>query len=109
MINHGKIGKKVWYNEELYTVHTIISPNKYDDFIVLKRTIPDEIHEDGVTVPVEMIMLDCHNDTFCPDSPKVRKIMKRRAALRDELDLYGDASPDREAFTETWMSVFPRD
>ncbi len=109
MVNRKKIGKKVWYNEELYTVHTILSPNDYDDFIILKRNNPEEMHEDGKTVPVEMIMLDCHNDSFCPDSPKVRKIMERREALRKELDLYGEASSDREAFTESWMSVFPRD
>jgi|SRR5882724_4457142 len=109
MINMKKIGKKVWYDEQLYDVYTVLSPNKFDDFIILRRNNPDGVHEDGVTTPVEMFMLDCHNDTFYPDSAKVRTIMKRRAALRKQLDLYDSENLDKEVLSDCWLSVFPRD
>ena len=109
MINLKKIGKKVWHNDELYAVHAVISPNKFDDFMILKQNSPDEIHEDGVTAPVLMLMLDCHNDSFYPDVPKVRQIMKRRAALRNQLDPLGAGREDERTLTEYWLRLFPRD
>src|SRR3989304_5617892 len=72
-----KTPKKIWFNGELWSVHSLISPTARDNFLILYRYFDHQIHEDGST-PVDMIMIDVHNDTFYPDTPKVREIMQRR-------------------------------
>ena len=85
MIDKSALTKFVWYDWEKWKVEKIISPNIYDDFLLVSRKVKKEIHLDGKTVPVEMILLDAHNMEFYPDTPYVRVVSKRMRNLQNQL------------------------
>lgn len=105
-----KMTKRVWYDQDLWKVEQIISPNEYDDFLVLSRQSDDSIHEDGKTVPVEMVLIDAHNDTFYPNTKRVRELMKKRNKVAEK---YRDLQrkQDRELssiWCETSVDILPK-
>lgn len=99
MINKKKITKKIWYQDELWDFHTVLSPNKHDDFLVLARYI-DSTHADG-TPAVEMVMIDAHNQEFYPSNRAVNAIMKKRQKEDNE------RSVDRELLQYYWLNCIP--
>ena len=72
----AKLKNGIWYNGFLWKMRDVISPNKFQDFIIIEREV-ETVEEDG-TVSVELFLLDADNDLFYPNVPAVSKIMKRR-------------------------------
>jgi hypothetical protein len=87
MINKKKITKKVWYQGVLWNVVQIISPNDFDDYLLLSRIIAHQIHPDKLTHPTEMILIHCHNDEFFTNTWGVRNILKRRKEESERKDV----------------------
>ena len=92
-----KLTKHIWYQSKKYKVIQTFSPNKFDDYILASRLSENHIHIDGKSIPVDMILIDCHNDEFYPDIPKVRKLIndetdkvlrEKYKIVRDELQSY---------------------
>lgn len=74
-----KLPKKLWYEDQLWDIVKIHRPTRYDTYILCKRVDENHIHPEGDAIhPVEMCLIDCGNDTFMFDSPKVLEIMKKR-------------------------------
>jgi hypothetical protein len=73
----NKLTKKVWFGGLLYDVVKVFSPTHYDHYILVKREMEENVHDDGKTTPVEMFLIDANNDEFFPDIPEVREIMKK--------------------------------
>ena len=104
-INKKKVGKKVYFDGELWKVQEIIQPNKFDDFLLLTRKIRDGIHEDHKTIPVDIICIDAHNDTFYPYNKKTKKkIDLLKEKLVDET-----TAKLRSLLDNSWLDCFPRD
>ena len=99
MIIKGKLTKHVWVDDEKWKVEKVISPTKYDDYLLLSRVRDEEIHEDGKTEPVDMCLIDCHNYEFYPDNPRVRKIMKERQEERTK-------KREGDTLDNLWMQFF---
>lgn len=70
-----KIGKQIWFDGELWDVIKIISPTKFDNYILVTRTRIDQVHFETNINPIEMALIDCGNDQFYPNTPKVRGIL----------------------------------
>ena len=101
----SKLKNGVWYDDVLWKVRDIISPNEFQDFIIIER-VGETVEEDG-TDTVEMSMLDANNDNFYPNVPDIAKIMKRRE-LEDERrhsEEYGGAL-DPHSITKHYLSIF---
>jgi hypothetical protein len=101
MITRKKLTKRLWYQDELWDLHTVLSPNKFEDYIILTRKT-DSIHLDGKTPATHMIMIDAHNECVYPSNRKVDEIMRRRQKARAEIDSRDDV------LTHAWLSLFPR-
>lgn len=71
-----KLTKKVWYDNQLWKVEQHIKPTKFNDYLLLSKVIEDQVFNDNKTNPVDMILIDCHNDTFYPNTKEVQKIIK---------------------------------
>jgi len=94
-----KLTKKLWVDSCLWKVERVISPTKYDDYILLSRESETTVHEDG-TIPIYMTLIDVHNDEFYPNTKEVRDIMKERQKCR-ERKMYED-----DPLTNIWLSMF---
>jgi hypothetical protein len=95
--------KKVWFDNALWRVVNVISPNKFDDFLILDRILEDEVHEGGVRCH-DIISVDAHNQEFYPDSPKVRKIMQEWIEIsRHTEELRKKCRKDLE---REWLDLF---
>lgn len=98
----SKLTKHVWIDGYAWKVETVISPTDYDDYLLLSRKSEDSVHEDG-TIPVEMFLLDMHNQEFYPDTKKVRALMAEiRAAHKKEKER-------RRPLTAEWLAMFGDD
>ena len=73
-----KMTKRVYFNGEWWKVERVFSPTKYDDYILVSRKSETTCH-DGGTIPVEMALIDCHNNEFYPDTETVRGALERLA------------------------------
>lgn len=71
-INKSKLTKHVWFQRERYKVEQVISPNKYDDYLLLSIKNKNEVHDNGKTTPVYMCIADIGNDDVFLDTKKVR-------------------------------------
>ncbi len=87
-----KIGKQVWFHGKLWDVVEIISPTKFDDYILVKRNRPDQVHNGSKISPIDMELIDCRNDEFLPDTEPVKHLIgelqqagKKAAATEKEL------------------------
>ncbi len=69
--------KEVWVGDELWQVEGTIQPTECDAYLLLSQTAGYEVHEDGTT-PIDMILIDVHNDKFYPSTEKIDKIMRQR-------------------------------
>ena len=99
-----KLGKKIWWSEELWKVEKIFSPTKYDDYILISKK--DEIHiHDNDIVPIEMALLNAHNDEFYPNTKEVASIFKKLKVM-EERDIRKEL---RENLTKRWLGVFNRE
>lgn len=104
-INKKNVGKKVYFDGEIWTVKEIIQPNKFDDYLLLTRKIRDAIHEDHKTIPVDLICIDAHNDTFYPYNKKTKKkidLLKKKLVDDTEDKL-------RKVLEKHWLTCFPED
>jgi len=96
-INKKKLGKKIYYDGNIWTVIDILAPTKFDTFILLSIKDDNCVHDDKKTNPITMICIDVHhNDTFYPYNKKTKdtidKLIKneenykiREAKLEDKL------------------------
>lgn len=98
-LKKGKITKKIWYQDEWWDVKEVISPNKYDDFILLSQVSETEEHPRGVPA-VYMILIDAHNDTFMPDTPKARALAGQLKVAREQADVL------KLEIDDVWLTVF---
>lgn len=94
-----KIGKKVWFNQILWDVVKVISPTKFDHFILIKRIRKDQVHSETKIHPVEMKLIDCHNDEFYPDTMPIRMIMNLLGEYRE------DKKKLKEKLQDIWMET----
>lgn len=101
MINRKKLTKRLWYQDELWDLHPVLSPNEREDYIILTRKT-DSMHIDGTTPATEMIMVDAHDQYIYPSTKKVDEIMKRRQKARAEIESRSDV------LMQAWLSLFPR-
>jgi hypothetical protein len=69
---------KVWYDDELYDVKKIFRPTRHDMYLLCQRKEIGSVHMDDKTTPIEMILLDVHNDMFMIDSRKSREMVKQK-------------------------------
>ena len=104
-VNKKKIGKKIFYCDAVWTVEKIISPNKFDDYLLLSRKVKGMIHQDHKTIPVDLILIDAHNDTFYPYNKKTKKKVDLL------LKKIKDDSKQRleKALEQKWLDCFPED
>ena len=101
----SKLKNGIWYNGVLWKVRDIISPNKFQDFVIVERVV-ETVEEDG-TDTVEMFMRDAGNDLFYPNVLAVAKVMKRRQK-EDKMraaEEYGDATL-RGSLRDCYLSMF---
>ena len=100
------IAMGIWFNGFLWQAVDIISPNKFQDFILVKRDA-DTIEDDEKTVTVEMELIDCGNDAFYPNVPFIAQIMNRRAAEDEKRhdEEYGNGM-DSDSMTSIYLSMF---
>jgi len=103
MILKEKLTKKIWYQNELWKLEKVFSPNKFDDYLLLSHPSKSEIHSEGI-IPVIMILIDAHNDTFYPNIEKVRKTMKVINQLNDQREKL--ISKHQRYLTDQWLSCF---
>jgi len=99
MINKKKITPKVWFDYELWDVVKIISPNKFDDFLLLSRKITTRIHEDDKTTPIDMVLLHCGNDEFYPNTKEVKSIMKESKDKNERERI------NNETLSNCWLEI----
>ena len=96
------IPKKIWYQYELWNVENSYHPTPYDDYLLLKREEDHTTHGNNVT-PILMVLIDCHNDEFFPQSKKIDKIMHDRfisgESEKEILDMENDI------LTQAWLDV----
>lgn len=105
MIDKRKITPYIWTSYfEKWKVEKVISPTKYDDYLLLSKERDTEIHEDGKTIPIDMWLLDVANVEFYPDTPAVRKIIK---GLQESAAKINDAKKIGEPLSQIWLSMFP--
>ena len=104
----SKLKNGIWYNGFLWKMRDVISPNKFQDFLLIERE-GETVEEDG-TISVEMILLDAGNDWFYPNVPAVAKIMKRRERedVRRAVEDYGDATL-RDSLSDSYITMFKDD
>ena len=104
-INKKKVGKEVYFDGEIWKVKEIIQPNKFDDYLLLTRKIRDAIHEDHKTIPVDIICIDAHNDTFYPYNKRTKKkidLLKKKLVDDSKAKLIS-------ALEDSWLKCFPKD
>ena len=101
----SKLKNGIWYNGVLWKVRDIISPNKFQDFVIVERVV-ETVEEDG-TDTVEMFMLDAGNDNFYPNVSTIAKIMRRRKREdeRRNDEEYGGFL-DRHSMSKCYLSMF---
>lgn len=99
-----KLTKKVYCIGYWWKVERVFSPTKYDDYILISRKDENTCHDDG-TVPVEMALIDCHNDEFYPDTRKVREAL---AWLKPGIDPSREARDEaaKKTLTHAWLDHF---
>lgn len=100
-INKSKLTKHVWLEGYAWKVEKVISPNRFDDFLLISRESDTEVNEDGKPT-IYMELLDCHNDVFYPDTPKVRAAM---AEVRAEEERREERKSMRGELSDAWISV----
>lgn len=83
-----KIGKQIWFNGFLWDVIKVISPTKFDHYILVQRKRNDQIHYETKINPIEMALIDCGNNEFYPDSERVRKILGQLASDKNTRDKF---------------------
>jgi hypothetical protein len=99
----GKLTRRIWYDNVLWKLEKVISPTKYDDYLLLSIKSETQCHEDGTT-PVEMILIDCHNNEFYPNTPEVKRIMESRI---QKVEKESDKIHKQNVILgDSWMSCF---
>jgi hypothetical protein len=98
-LKKSKITKRVWYQGEWWNVEKVISPNKYDDFILLSRDSETEEHPRGIPV-VRMCLIDAHNHEFYPDTKKVREWAEQQEQVADHIETL------KYAVQDEWLDIF---
>lgn len=98
MLKKGKLGKKVWYQGELWDVDQVLSPNREQDFLLVSQVRDDAVNEDGSPV-VHMAMIEVANDACYPNTREVRKIMKQEKEFMNALLTH------RAKLSEAWLSL----
>jgi hypothetical protein len=71
-----KVPNLIWYNDYKYKVIKYYEPTKFDGYLLCIRKVDGMIHRDEKTEPIEMILLDIHNDEFYPCTKKNDKLVK---------------------------------
>ena len=79
----SKLTKYVWWWDRKWKIEQVISPTPFDDLLLISRET-DDIHEDCETSPVEMYLLDVHNDKFVCDTKEGRRLVTRLKELKEE-------------------------
>ena len=105
-INKKKVGKKVFFDFEIWKVEQIISPTKFDDYLLLSQKREDFIYPDDKTHPVDMTLIHAHNDTFYPYNKKTKKTIDLLLKKIKE-----DKSKEHleKSLEQKWLACFPND
>ena len=81
MISHrAVVGVKIFFDDSFWILYDVISPNKYDDFLVLQEIIPDkdqQVNEDG-SFAQNFCIVDSHNDTWCVVDEKINQLYDKK-------------------------------
>lgn len=106
MINRNKLTKKVWFEESLWDVEQVISPNKHQDYLLLGQDSDTTGYDDGTLARI-LILIDARNVEFYPNTSKIKRIMQERGQLAKARSkaLLHDDSP----LSQAWLGMFPAD
>jgi len=94
-----KLTKYVWFRDEKWKVHSVISPNKWDDFVILSRPLDEMAHPDGST-PTEMILVQAKMSTAICDKCKCTMEAVNKDLLRKKLSSVLKDSDDWRIITD---------
>jgi hypothetical protein len=96
----------VWFEDSLWDVERVISPNKHQDYLLLGQDSENTGYDDG-TLERILILIDARDVEFYPNTSKIKRIMQERAQLakaRSKALLHDDGSLSQE-----WLGMFPED
>jgi hypothetical protein len=74
-VRKGKITQKIYCYNAWWDLVEVIQPNKYQDYLLLKRVV-NEICEDGSNA-VEMALVDVHDEPFFTNTEENRELIKK--------------------------------
>jgi hypothetical protein len=72
----------VWYDGKKWKVIKHYQPTKFDEYLLILRKEDGLTHADQKTIPIEMVLLDIHNDEFYPSTKRIDKIVKELKELK---------------------------
>ena len=103
MIDKDKLTPEIWFDEELWNVIKTFSPTKDDDYVLVQRTIEGRVHLHTNTTPINMRLLDFHNDEFYPDTAEVKLIMEQKKLQRKQREKWDERH--EEILSDMWLSL----
>jgi len=97
-----KLTKKIWWDDELWNLKEIISPTKYDDYLLLERKL--------TKTHVRMALIDAHNEAFYPDNDKVKKMIKNKLEMEEKIEKleYNYDGDNNETLNDEWLNCFKK-
>jgi len=84
MLDKKKLGKKVYYDGDIWNVRDVISPNKYQDFLLLQ--IESECSFDDGAIELDMVLVDPYNTTVYPVNKSTKKLIKSLCQLAHDYE-----------------------
>lgn len=102
MLKKKKLTRKVWYENQLWKVRKVISPNRDQDFLLLERAVKGIANSDGSDC-MEMICIESQNDIWYPNTKKVKAILEKKKELQGKLEEL--ENKESNELTTTWLNV----
>lgn len=106
MLRKKKLTKNVWYEDELWKVREVVSPNQFQDFLILEKIDEESLHEGDIAV-VEMCCIESQNYEWYPDTKKVRKALEEKLkAVKKVEEIKRD---NGDILTRSWLDTMHPD
>ena len=82
MFNQRKLTKYIWYSDQKWKVEQVFSPTLHDDYILVSRLNDSTIHIDDKTTPVDMLLINVHDDPFYCVTPRTTQLYAQLKNIR---------------------------
>lgn len=92
--------KKVWFEDALWDVIEVFSPNKHDDYILVRRECERTMHDGGEPV-ILMSLIDAHNGEFFPSNAETNRRMKAWGLRKRQMEFAERMHKDRNS--KAWL------